>query len=144
MRRAKLVLVLVGLVAFSMGGCRRGMCAQPVRPLVWTALPADAVEVTELEHVVRFEVPLPAQTARAGRTRRIELRFSRPLDSAKVETFGSGPRRLMIKVQERVRGEALAVDLPPLEFERVAVIVHHHLRPVPLPPEVRIGQEVRR
>jgi hypothetical protein len=39
-----------------------------------------------------------------------------------------------------VRGEVLEVPLPPLTLERIEVVVHHHLRPQPLPPEVRLGR----
>jgi hypothetical protein len=142
MRPANLILLLAGLAAFSFGGCRRGWCGSRSKPpLAWTAIPADQVEVSPLEGSTSFRVTLPPDASPA---RRIELRFPRPLDAAKVEAVGSGPRHRLTPLHEtRVRGNTLAFDTPPLTLDRLDVVVHHHLRPPPLPPEVRIGKEVR-
>lgn len=140
MRPAKTVLLLAGLAALALGGCPRGQCAEtPAGPLTWTAITPDAVEATPLEHSIRFAFALPA-----GQARRVQLCFSRPLDGAELEIFGTGPRHLLTKIDERrVSGDSVSVELPPLTFERVDLVVHHHQRPVPLPPRVRVGQEVR-
>jgi hypothetical protein len=137
------VLVLAGLLAFSIGACRRGMCSQPARPLRWTSIASDRLEVVPLEHSIRFGIPLPPGVSAAGPGRRLELRFPRALDAAKVETYGSGPGHPLTPLHEaRVRGNTLALTLPPLTLDRLDVVVHHHLRPAPLPPEVRVGKEV--
>jgi hypothetical protein len=141
------VVLLAGLATGGLGGCPPGRCAEsaPSGPLTWTTIGADAVEATSLEHAVRFGFALPPASAHVGPPRRIQLCFARPLDSAEVEIFGTGPRHLLTKFDERrVPGTAAAIELPPLTFDRVDVVVHHHLRPVPLPPRVRVGQEVRR
>jgi hypothetical protein len=142
MRPAKVLLLLAGLAAFSFGGCRRGLCSSRSKPaLTWTAIPADQVEVTPLEHATSFAVKVPPGAAPA---RRIELRFPRSLEAAKVEALGSGPHHRLTPLHAtRVRGNTLAFDTPPLTLDRLDVVVHHHLRPPPLPPEVRVGKEVR-
>jgi hypothetical protein len=139
MRPGKAILLLAGLAAFAFGGCRLGMCAGRSKPpLTWTAIPADQVEVTSLEHSTSFAVKLPPSASPA---RRIELRFPRPLDAAKVEALGSGPNHRLAPLYEtRVRGNTLAFDTPALTLDRLDVVVHHHLRPPPLPPEVRVGK----
>jgi hypothetical protein len=142
MRPANLILLLAGLAAFSFGGCRRGWCGSQSKPaLTWTAIPADQVQVTPLEHATSFAVTLPPSAAPA---RRIELRFPRALEAAKVEALGSGPNHRLTPLHEtRVRGNTLAFDTPPLTLDRLDVVVHNHLRRPPLPPEVRVGKEVR-
>jgi hypothetical protein len=142
MRPGKALLLLAGLAAFSFGGCRLGRCCGRGKPaLSWTAIPADQVEVTPLEHATSFAVALPPEASPA---RRIEVRFPRPLEAAKVEALGSGPRHRFTPLHEaRVRGNTLAFDTPPLTLDRLNVVVHNHLRPAPLPPEVRVGKEVR-
>jgi hypothetical protein len=142
MSSPKLLLLGATLATFALGGCPRGICAQQDAPgsLTWTAIPPDAVETTAQAHAIHFAIARPA----AGPARRIELCFARPLDGAEVELFGTGPRHLMTKVDERrVSGDHLSVELPPLSFDRFDVIVHHQLRPAPLPPRVRIAEEVR-
>jgi hypothetical protein len=143
MRPGRALLLLAGLAAFSFGGCRMGMCSSRSKPaLTWTAIPADQVEVTPLEHSTSFAVKLPPGASPA---RRIEVRFPRPLEAAKVEALGSGPNHRLIPLYEtRVRGTTLAFDTPPLTLDRLDVVVHQHLRPAPLPPAVRVGKEVRR
>jgi len=139
MRPGKLLLVLAALAGFSAGGCRAGWCrSQPRPPLAFTTIAADDVEVTRLDHASRFAVALPPG---ASPVRRIELRFPKPLEAAKVEALGSGPNHHFTQLHEtRVRGTTLAFDLPPLTLQRLDVVVHHHLRPPPLPPEVRVGR----
>jgi hypothetical protein len=141
MRPGKALLLLAGLAAFSFGGCRMGLCSSRKPALTWTTIPADRVEVTALEHSTRFAIALPSAASPA---RRIELRFPRSLEAAKVEALGSGPNHRLTPLHEtRVRGNTLAFDTPPLTLERLDVVVHNHLRPPPLPPEVRVGKEVR-
>jgi hypothetical protein len=142
MRPARTILLLAGLAAFSLGGCRLGRCCSRSKPaLTWTAIPADRVEVTPLEHSTSFGVPLPPGASPA---RRIEVRFPRSLEAAKVEALGSGPHHRFTPLHEaRVRGNTLAFDTPPLTLDRLDLVVHNHLRPAPLPPEVRVGKEVR-
>jgi hypothetical protein len=142
MRPGKPLLLVAGLAAFSFGGCRLGLCSGRSQPaLTWTSIPADQVEVTPLEHSTSFSVTLPPAASPA---RRIELRFPRPLEAAKVEALGSGPHHHFTPLHEtRVRGTTLAFDTPSLTLDRLDVVVHNHLRPPPLPPEVRVGKEVR-
>jgi hypothetical protein len=141
MRPGRSLLLLAALAAFSFGGCRRGLCSTERPPLTWTSIAADRVEVTPLEHSTRFSVALPPAASPA---RRIELRFPRPLEAARVEAMGSGPHHRLTPLHEtRVRGTTLAFDTPPLTIDRLDVVVHHHLRPPPLPPEVRVGKAVR-
>ena len=137
--------ILAALAVVTFGGCRLGMGAarRPAAPLRWTVIAPDAVEVVEARphHTVRFGVWVSAE---AGRPRRLELRFARPLDSARVDAYATGPHHEVTLVEgARVPGQALAVALPPLALDRIEVVVHHHLRPAPLPPEVRLGQEGR-
>jgi hypothetical protein len=133
--------IFVGLV-FTLGGCAAGRCADDTPgALAWTTIAPDAIESAPSAHVIRFGIDLPASARPA---RRLVLCFAHPLDGAEVETFGTGPRHWLTELDERrVSGAALAVELPPLAFRRLDVVVHHHLRPVPLPPHVRIGAEVR-
>jgi hypothetical protein len=143
MRPAKVMLVVAGLAAFSMGGCRRGMSA-PRAALQWTTIAPDRVSAIGHHHWVLYGVKLPPELGRASAGRRVELRFQRPLDAAKVTIYGSGPGHQLAPLEERrVGGKILALALPPLTFDRLDIEVNNHLRPTPLPPEVRIGQEVR-
>jgi hypothetical protein len=142
MRPARALLLLSGLAAFSFGGCRLGMCSseRPSRPLQWTSIAADDVEVTPLGRTTRFTVSLPREASPA---RRIEVRFPRDLQAAKVEVLGTGPNHALTRLHRtRVRGNTLAFETPPLTLLRLDVVVHHHLRPRPLPPEVWVGREV--
>jgi len=142
MRPARALLALVGLVAFSFGGCRLGMCAseRPACPVEWTWIAADDVVVTSRGRTTRFTVSLP----RGGSPiRQIEVRFPRDLRAAKVEVLGTGPNHAFTRLhQTRVRGNTLAFETPTLTLLRLDVVVHHHLRPRPLPPEVWVGREV--
>jgi hypothetical protein len=144
MRPPGKALALAGLVAFSFGGCRMGMCSsesKSARPLQWTSIAADDVEVTPLRRSTRFAVTLPPEASPA---RRIEIRFPRPLEAARVEALGTGPNHAFTRLHEtRVRGNTLAFETPSLTLLRLDLVVHHHLRPSPLPPEVRVGREVR-
>ena len=119
-----------------------GLCAAKARPpLAWTEISADDVEVTQLEHSTSYAVRLPPEASPA---RRIEVRFPRALEAAKVEALGSGPNHALTRLYEtRVRGNTLAFETPPLTLDRLDLVVHHHLRPRPLPPGVRVGKEVR-
>lgn len=142
MRPGRIIVLIAALAGFGLGGCRKGWCtAAPSPVLTWTTVGADDVEVVRLEHSSRFGVSLPPS---ASPVRRIELRFPRPLEAAKVEALGSGPNHHFTRLKEtRVRGNTLAFDLPPLTLQRLDVVVHHHLRPPPLPPEVRVGKAVQ-
>lgn len=151
MKPVTLAMVAAALLALSIGGCRRGMCMGQTKPadgaaLVWTTVPADQVELmwSQRGHASGFGVPLPAPAPGEGPVRRVAVRFPSPLDSAKVEVIGIGPRHRVALDDRRVRGRELAVALPALTLERIELVVHHHLRTPPLPPEVRVGREVRR
>ena len=108
-------------------------CALPIS--------ADDVEVNQREHTTSYTVRVPPEASPA---RRIEVRFPRGLEAAKVEALGSGPNHALTRLyQTRVRGNTLAFDTPALTLDRLDLVVHHHLRPRPLPPAVRVGKEVR-
>ena len=150
-----LVMLLASALALGAGGCRKSLgmtgakAARALGPLVWTAIPADdiAVLVSRPRHSTRFAIAVPPAPAEgtAGAVRQVEVRFARPLDSAKVNAFAAGPRhRVMLLEEKRVRGDALALAVPALTLDRIELEVHHHRRTPPLPPEVRIGREVRR
>lgn len=157
-RPVKVAMVVSALLALSIAGCRRGLCmgkpgaavAAPVAPapaLAWTTVPADEVEVmwSGRHHSTAFGVALPPPAAGEGNLRQVELRFGGSLQSAKVDVVGIGPRhRVALLDEKRVRGNAVAVPVPALTLERVEVVVHHHARAVPLPPQVRVAREVRR
>jgi hypothetical protein len=116
-------------------------------PLAWTAIPADEVAVlySRRHHSTRFGIRLPPPRPHEGFARQMNVTFPRSLDSAKVNAYGSGPRhRVMLLDEQRVRGNAFAMSLPPLTLDWIEVEVHHHLRTPPLPPEVLVGREVRR
>jgi hypothetical protein len=139
MRPRRLLLVLAALATFSAGGCRRGLCAPGTT--AWTVIPADRVVTTPLGGSVRFAVDLPPAPATA---RRIEVRFSRPLEAAQVQAYASGPRHpLALLAETRVRGATLALATPPLTLERLEIVVHHHQRRPPLPPQVLVAKAVR-
>jgi hypothetical protein len=88
---------------------------------------------------IRFGIPL----GQPG-VRRVELRFGGALNGARVDAYASGPRhQLPVMEDRRFRGDTVVVALPELTLDRVEVVVHHHLRPTPLPPGVRLGREVR-
>jgi len=124
-----------------MGLCSSGTKGKGTAAVAWTAIPSDTVEVVPAEHSVRFGITVPPALAAAAPGRQLELRFPRALDSAKVAVSGSGPGHPLTPLHEtRVQGNTLALALPPLTLDRLDVVVHHHLRARPLPPEVRIGR----
>jgi hypothetical protein len=152
MRPAEWAVLGAVMLAAAFGGCRKGLAmgeSRPARasaPLVWRTIPADVVEVlwSRRHHSTGFGVPIPPPAWNEGFARQMELRFSTPLESAKVSAFGVGPRhRVPLLDERRVRGAAVSLALPALTLDRVEVVVHHHLRTPPLPPEVRVGREVR-
>jgi hypothetical protein len=133
------------LVAFA--GCHERWLLGPFEgrrqapeALAWSSLdPRDVDIVEQRSHgSVRYRVHLPGVAH--SRALRLELRFREPLAGARVDAHGTGPRHALTLVnRRRVGGDTIAVPLAPLAFERVDVIVHHHLRAVPLVQEVRLG-----
>ena len=138
------VMLLAALLALSLSGCRKGWCAgqgPSSLPLTWISIAPDDVEVTPLGRRTTFAVQLPPEASPA---RCIEVRFPRALEAARVEALGTGPNHAFTRLSEtRVRGNTLVLETPPLTLLRLDLVVHHHLRSPPLPPQVRVGAEVR-
>jgi len=143
MHAKRAVLFLGALMAF-LAGCPKGVCASRApasRQLTWITIPPDDVQVTPLGRRIVFGVQLPPQASPA---RCIEVRFPRPLEAARVEVLGTGPNHASTRLhQTRVRGNTLVLEIPPLTLIRLDLVVHHHLRPAPLPPSVRVGAQLR-
>jgi hypothetical protein len=150
MRATRRVFVIAGLVALAGAGCRKGWCAghrergrtQP--GLVWKTASADAITIREdRDHRrVSYGVQLPTQTEPA--LRQVQLRFRDPLEGAKVDASGSSARAgVTLLHEQRFGGDVVTVDLPGVPLDTLEVVVHHHLRRVPILRDVRFGSEVR-
>jgi hypothetical protein len=118
-------------------------------PLSWAPLPAaTAVDVVESGHgSVHLRVPLPPTSpatgagAGAGALRRVEVRFHDPLNGALVDAEVVGaPGWLTVVDGKRIGGDTVAVPIPPGDLDRLELTVHHHLRPLPVVREVRLGR----
>jgi hypothetical protein len=151
------VAALAAVVALP-AGCRGRWLLGPFQrraaaeePLAWAPLPAaTAVDVFESGHgSVRFRVPLSATPpgdgtaagAVAGALRRVEVRFHDPLDGAAVDAVAVGaPGWLTVVDGKRIGGDTVSVPIPPGDLDRVELTVHHHLRPLPVVREVRLGR----
>jgi hypothetical protein len=103
-------------------------------PLVATPIDPDTVTTTEPRlGVVGYLVPVPPGVIDADR---LELRFRAPLDGARVEAVGGGPRTHATLLRQRVGGDTVVVPLAPGRIDAVEVRVHRHLRSPPIVREV--------
>jgi hypothetical protein len=74
----------------------------------------------------------------------LELHFAGRLEAAPIDVRAYGPGHAVTLTRNlRVRGPLLALPVPALTRDRVEVVVHHHLRPQPFPPDVYLAREVR-
>lgn len=146
---SRLLASLCALVLVASAGCRadgprarlRALLAPPRRPspISWTALDPASLEVAEERgpRNVRYLVRLPAP---AGWSE-LELRFRQGLDGARVDALGSGPRQSLTLLEgRRVGSDTVTVPLAPVPLEVIEVVVHRHLRPLPLIAGVRLGR----
>lgn len=144
------------LVALATSGCSERWWLGPFerRParapeaVSWVPLSADGV-VALIDHRAasagrtRFQLHLPPPAEGAPPYSRVELRFRAPLDGARVDADGRGPRhQLRLLDGQRLRGDTVTIELAPFQIETVTVDVHHHLRPVPIVAAVRLGRAV--
>jgi hypothetical protein len=149
MRGAAARALLAGALVLAPGGCRDGWLLGPLdhgaapgaRDLTWSALDAGEVEVIEdrSRGAVRYRLRLPEGTAGAD-LRRLDVSFQRPLDGARVDVRGAGPRHALTLLHgRRIGGDTVAIPLAPALTD-VDLVVHHHLRPVPLLARIRAGR----
>jgi hypothetical protein len=127
---AALALAAVGLHGRvhldAIAGARRA----PHGPLVARAIGADTITTSEPYFgLIAFRIPLPAGTVDGDS---VELRFREPLDGARVEAFGQGPRTSATLLRKRVGGDTVVVPLAPGRVDAVDVRVHRNLRPPPI------------
>jgi hypothetical protein len=129
-----LALAAVGLH----GRVRLDTLARPASrgPLVATAIGADTITTTEPYFgLIAFQIPLPAGTVDGDR---VELRFREPLDGARVEAYGQGPRTSATLLRKRVGGDTVVVPLAPGRVDTVDVRVHRNFRPPPIVRDVAV------
>jgi hypothetical protein len=142
--------VLVGLLLAPASGCRERWLfhplqrpAAPATELVWSGFDPAALEVAEDGRygTVRYRLRLVTSAAGVPDLQQIELRFREPLEGAKVDARGEGPRQALTLLQgKRIGGDTVRIALAPLELDRLDVVIHHHRRPLPLVQQVRLGR----
>jgi len=110
--------------------------AAPRGPMMSMPIAADAIVTTEPGlGVMAFRVPLPDGTAGADS---VTLRFREPLDGARVEAYGQGPRTSATLLRKRVGGDTVVVPLAPGRVDAVDVRVHRNFRPPPIVRDVAV------
>jgi hypothetical protein len=94
------------------------------------ALPPEIMLTSEPYFgLIAFRIPIPAGTVDGDS---VQLRFREPLDGARVEAFGQGPRTSATLLRKRIGGDTVVVPLAPGRVDAVDVRVHRNFRPPPI------------